>query len=120
MTEPIERPALRKQPPASPRASSADAPPQSTGVHTLPRDRQHVLRVPRLWRDLLVFVLLPLLAAATWFASRQPPHPDMYRPIGLWDLGRADWWAYPLERMRSSAPWCGASSPQCSRFPTEV
>ncbi|CAN7462568.1 YCF48-related protein [Variovorax sp. LjRoot130] len=52
----------------------------------------------RRWRNALAGLLIALLATATWFASQQQPHPDMFRPIGLWDIARAEWWAHPLER----------------------
>ena len=49
-------------------------------------------------RAALIALALGLLALATFFAQRQAPHPDMFRPIGDWDITKAEWWAYPLER----------------------
>ncbi len=48
------------------------------------------------WAVLISLVLL--LALSSWFAATQPPHPDMFRPIGNWDVTEADWWLHPLER----------------------
>lgn len=48
------------------------------------------------WALLLAALLVAV--ASSWFGARQPPHADMWRPIGPWDLDSAGWWAYPLER----------------------
>ncbi len=56
------------------------------------------LRVPGWLRWALITLALGLLAVATFVAQRQAPHPDMFRPVADWDIGKADWWAYPLER----------------------
>jgi len=60
-----------------------------------PRSR---LRIPGWLRWALITLTLCLLAFATFVAQRQAPHPDMFRPVADWDIGKADWWAYPLER----------------------
>ncbi len=60
-----------------------------------PRSR---LRMPGWLRWALITLTLGLLAVATLVAQRQAPHPDMFRPVADWDIGKADWWAYPLER----------------------
>ncbi|MCO5125676.1 MAG: YCF48-related protein, partial [Rhizobacter sp.] len=54
--------------------------------------------MPAWLRWTLIALLLALLAFASIFAARQAPHPDMFRPIGVWDFGNPAWWAYPLER----------------------
>jgi len=43
-------------------------------------------------------VVLAAMAAASWLAWRQTPHPDMFRFVGAADLGRLDWWLHPVER----------------------
>ena len=60
-----------------------------------PRSR---LRMPGWLRWVLITLTSTLLAVATFVAQRQAPHPDMFRPVADWDIGKADWWAYPLER----------------------
>jgi len=37
------------------------------------------------------------MGGIAWLAQHQPPHPDMLRQVGPWDVGRADWWLYPRE-----------------------
>ena len=71
---------------------------RGAGGAALQREKRLVLHMSRAWRNLLACLLLALTVAGTWFASQQQPHPDMFRPVGLWDFGRADWWAHPLER----------------------
>ena len=38
------------------------------------------------------------MSGSTWFAVTQAPHPDLRRPIANWEVGKPDWWLYPLER----------------------
>jgi hypothetical protein len=61
-------------------------------------DSGQAIRVRRGWRNAALGGLLMGLVVSTWFAAMQAPHPDMFRPIGLWDVGRMAWWAHPLER----------------------
>ena len=56
------------------------------------------LRMPAALRWALLALVFLLLLGSTWFAARQAPHPDMFRPVGNWDVGSLDWWRYPLER----------------------
>ena len=59
---------------------------------------RYAIRMRAGLRYTLIALAAGLLALATFFAQRQAPHPDMFRPLGDWDLFKADWWAYPLER----------------------
>jgi photosystem II stability/assembly factor-like uncharacterized protein len=85
-------------PPPSKAEAAAGASPPASPVATSRRATDPLLYMPRWWRNTTALTLLLLLALATWFAAKQAPHSDMFRPIGLWEMGRADWWAYPLER----------------------
>ncbi|MCC6295751.1 MAG: hypothetical protein IT469_03470, partial [Pseudomonadales bacterium] len=58
-------------------------------------NRTHLSRTAS-WALLILFGTL--LTLSTWFAATQPPRPDPFRPIGNWDVAKADWWRYPLER----------------------
>ncbi|WP_367067114.1 hypothetical protein [Oryzisolibacter sp. LB2S] len=63
-----------------------------------PAAARAALRMPAALRWALLALVFLLLLGSTWFASRQAPHPDMFRPMGNWDVGSLDWWRYPLER----------------------
>jgi photosystem II stability/assembly factor-like uncharacterized protein len=52
----------------------------------------------------VIVLLLALLGLASWWASGQLPHPDVFRPMSAWDVTKADWWAYPLERKAFNRP----------------
>ncbi len=45
-----------------------------------------------------IILTVVMLAAASFFALRQAPHPDMLRAVSAWDFGNPGWWAWPLER----------------------
>lgn len=61
-------------------------------------DSSLTIRMRRGWRNAALVGLLVVVVVSTGFAAMQAPHPDMFRPIGLWDVSRVEWWAHPLER----------------------
>ena len=89
----MEREANASAAPAGPPPAAAEQAGASRG-----EARSGRLLMRGSWHIALIALVLGLLAAATFFAQRQPPHPDMLRPVGDWDLTSAQWWGYPLER----------------------
>ena len=78
-----------------------------------PRSR---LRMPGWLRWALITLTLCLLAFATFVAQRQAPHPDMFRSVADCDIGKADWWAYPLTLTDSAVlplEWCTRKLEMC-------
>lgn len=45
----------------------------------------------------LIVAGLAALGGVAWLAQRQPPHPDLLRQVGPWDMAKPDWWLYPRE-----------------------
>lgn len=75
--------------------SAARAEPSPTEPSHHRSKRWHL---PRAVHVGLVLLCVTLIGLCTWLASQQLLHPDPFRRVGNWDVGRSDWWAYPLER----------------------
>jgi photosystem II stability/assembly factor-like uncharacterized protein len=79
-------------PPVATETAEAEAAPAA------PTETVQDWTLPRwLYRASLALVAL-LALLVLLLAPRQAPHPDALRAIGAWDLHRASWWLYPLER----------------------
>ena len=83
--------------PPGPPGPPDGAPAPAAGRRPRP-PRRSALCLPAWLRRALIALLGALLAFASYVAANQAPHPDMFRPVGVWDFGNPAWWAYPLER----------------------